>query len=181
MHLGDRIMILGSAGSGKSTLATRLGEITGLPVVHLDRLFWNPGWVATPKDEMTRRVIESASCERWIIDGNYSSTLDFRIERADSIIFIDFNRYLCTYRVVKRRIKNRGNTRYDLGEGCPEKIDWPFLTWIWGYPNHSRKPILDKLDGCGKNVYHLRTRNDVKQFIENAKGENTHNRIYDPK
>ena len=169
MHVGDRIVILGSAGAGKSTLATRLGEITGIPVIHLDRMFWNPGWVATPRDEMNNMVLETATRESWIIDGNYLSTLDYRIERADSIIFIDFNRYLCTYRVVMRRIKNHKKARYDVGEGCPEQIDWPFLKWIWSYPNHSRKPILEKLADCDKNVYHLKTRKEVNQFIDNAK------------
>ncbi|MCL2350910.1 MAG: AAA family ATPase [Firmicutes bacterium] len=168
MSLGERIMILGSAGSGKSTLAAKLGGILGIPVIHLDRLFWNPGWVETPKDEMDRRVIEAASGERWIIDGNYSRTMDFRMERADSIIFIDFGRFFCLCRVFKRRVKNRGKTRYDLGEGCPEKIDWEFFKWVWNYPSRSRKDTLEKIYGSGKAVYRLRTRKDVKNLINNA-------------
>ena len=169
MRLGKRIMILGCAGSGKSTLAAILGEITGLPVVHLDRLFWNPGWVATPGDEMVKKSTEAAAGERWIMDGNYSHSLDFRIERADTIIFIDFNRFFCIFRVLKRWIKNHGKTRFDVGEGCPEKIDFPFLKWIWNYPNHSRKNILVKINRCDKNIYHLRTRRDVTRFIEDTK------------
>ena len=169
MDLGERIMILGSSGSGKSTLATRLGEITGIPVIHLDRLFWNPGWIETPKDEMTKKTIKVATSERWIIDGNYSKTLDFRIERANTIIFIDFNRVFCIYRVLKRRIMNHGKTRYDLGEGCPEKIDLPFLKWIWNYPKRSRKDIIEKIKRCDKNVHHLKTRKDVRRFIDNAR------------
>ena len=160
MDLGKRIMILGSAGSGKSTLAIKLGEITKIPVIHLDRLFWNPGWIQTPKDEMEQKVIEVACGDSWIIDGNYSSTLDFRIERADSIIFIDFNRYFCIYRTFKRRIKNHGRTRYDLGEGCIEKIDWDFFKWVWNYPKWSRKNTIEKIQSSGKAVYHLKTRTE---------------------
>ena len=169
MDLGKRIMVLGSAGSGKSTLAIRLGELTGLPVIHLDRLFWNPGWVETPNDEMEQKMIAAASGESWIIDGNYTRAFDYRIERADSIIFIDFSRYFCIYRVLKRRIQNRGKTRYDLAEGCIEKIDWEFLKWIWNYPKRSRKNTLEKIYSSGKAVYHLKTRKAVKLFLEETK------------
>ena len=162
-------MILGSAGAGKSTMAIKLGEITGIPVIHLDRLFWNPGWIATPKDEFDSEVFKAATGDSWIIDGNYSRTLDFRIEQADTIIFIDFNRYFCIYRIFKRWVSNRGRTRFDLGEDCPEKMDWPFLKWVWGYPTHSRKAILDKLHQCDKNVYHLKSRKAVAGFIDDAR------------
>ena len=173
MNLGKRIMVLGSAGSGKSTLAIKLGEITGIPVIHLDRLFWNPGWVETPMDEMDKKAIHAALGESWIIDGNYSRTLDFRIERADSIIFIDFNRYICVFRVIKRRIQNHGKTCCDLGEGCPEKIDRAFLKWIWDYPKRSRKGTLEKIYGSSKAVYHLRTRKEVKMLINEITSSQT--------
>jgi len=171
MSLGRRIMILGSAGSGKSTLATKLSEIIGAPVIHLDQLFWNSGWVETPSEIMSERAISAASNESWIIDGNYSRTLEYRMERADSIIFIDFNRYFCIYRVFKRWIKNHGKTRPDMGEGCPEKIDLPFLKWIWNYPKRTRNDTLEKIYNSGKTVYHLRSRREVRAFIQKAEQE----------
>ena len=166
MQVGKRIMILGSSGSGKSTLATKLGEMTGLPVIHLDRLFWNPGWVETPSEEMAEKAMAAAAGEQWIIEGNYKRTLDFRIERADTIIFLDFNRFLCMYRVIMRRIKNHGRTRYDLGDDCPEKLDWPFLKLAWSFPMRMRPVILEKIVNCGKCVYHLKTRMDVERFVD---------------
>jgi len=166
MDIGSRVVVLGSSGAGKSTLATKLGEITGLQVIHLDRLFWNPGWVQTPKDEMSIKVQEAASGESWIIDGNYLGSFDIREERADTIIFIDFNRYLCLYRICKRYAKNRGKTRYDLGEDCPDKLDWPFIKWVWGYPKHTRKAIMDIITQSRKTVIHLKSRRDVAGFIE---------------
>ncbi|MCL1824161.1 MAG: DNA topology modulation protein [Oscillospiraceae bacterium] len=171
MNIGKRIMILGSSGSGKSTLATQLGKITGLPVVHLDRLFWNPGWEETPKEKFAQKAQDAANGENWIIDGNYTRTMDFRLERADCIIFIDFNRYFCIYRVLKRRIQNHGKTRYDLGEDCIEKIDLPFLKWVWDYPKRSRKNTIEKINKCDKPVFHLKTRKAVKQLINKIKGE----------
>ena len=169
MHIGNRIAILGSAGAGKSTMAIKLNELTGIPVIHLDRMHWNPGWVATPKDEFDSNVFKVAAEDRWIIDGNYLRTLDLRIKQADTIIFIDFSRLFCIYRVLKRWIGNYGKARYDVGEGCPDKIDWQFIKWIWGYPRHSRKIILDKMLKSGKNTYHLKSRKDVACFINKVR------------
>ncbi|MCL2169758.1 MAG: hypothetical protein FWB74_07025 [Defluviitaleaceae bacterium] len=167
-NIGKRIMILGSAGSSKSTLAVRLGEITCLPVTHLDRLFWNPGWVQTPKDEFEERANAAAAAETWIIDGNYSRTLDYRLERADCVIFLDFSRYFCLFRVLKRRFKNHGKTRFDLAEGCPERLDREFLLWVWNYPKRARGRTLEWLEQArgDKNVYHFRKRKDVKKFLQ---------------
>lgn len=175
MNIGKRIIILGSAGSGKSTLAVQLSKIVNLPVVHLDNFFWTAGWVSIPKDEMYQKVAEAASEDNWIIDGNYSGSLDLRIERADTIIFIDFNRYFCIYRVIKRRIKNNGKARPDLAEGCIEKIDKEFLKWIWNYPKHSRPAILEKLSQLSteeKNIYILKSRKAVKMFINKVESNN---------
>ena len=168
--LGNRIMILGSAGSGKSTLATRLGEITGLPVTHLDRLFWNPGWVATPPERMDELVRAAADEPAWIIDGNYSRTRDYRLERADAVIFLDFSRYTCLYRAFKRWMENYGRTRYDLGEGCPEKIDLEFIRLIWGYPKRSRGGTLAWLAEIKppKQAYHLKGNRAVRRFLREA-------------
>ena len=164
-------MILGSSGSGKSTLARRLGEIMKVPVIHLDQLFWNPGWVETPSEMMSERAISAASDESWIIDGGFLRTIEYRMERADSIIFIDLNRYICIYSVFKRWIKYYGKTRPDMGEGCPEKIDLPFLKWIWNYPKRNRNDTLEKIYNSGKSVYYLRSRKEVKAFIQKAEQE----------
>lgn len=166
-------MILGSAGSGKSTLAIQLGAKLNIPVVHLDNLFWKPGWVSETEEEMDRKVIEAASKDEWIIDGNYSRTIDFRMNLADTIIYIDFNRYLCLYRVIKRRIKYHGKVRPDLAEGCKEKIDKEFLLWIWNYPKRSRMKTLDKIsyhciNDDNKNAYVLISPKAVKKFLQNV-------------
>jgi adenylate kinase family enzyme len=86
----QRIAIIGSAGTGKSTLARRLGELTGLNVIHLDALYWRPGWVAPPDEEWDTIVEEIASQENGITDGNYGRTMEPRLERADTVVFLDF-------------------------------------------------------------------------------------------
>jgi len=164
-----RVMILGSSGSGKSTMAQRLGEITGLPVTHLDSISWLPGWVEAPKDEFDKQLREIVRGDAWIIDGNYRSwALDARLERADTVIFLDFNRYVCLLRAFKRRIMFHGKTRPDMGEGCPEKIDMWLIKWIWGYPKRARGKTLEWLAEIQppKRVYILKGNRAVKRFLE---------------
>ena len=84
MELGEakRILILGCGGAGKSTLARRLGAATGLPVVHLDGLYWQPGWVAMERAAWRRTVENEIAKDAWIIDGNFGSSLELRLSRA---------------------------------------------------------------------------------------------------
>ncbi len=166
MNSTNRIIIIGSSGGGKSTLARRLGDITGLPVIHLDKEFWNPNWVETPKDIWQGKVAELLKGNKWIIDGNYGGTMKLRAEAADTIIYLDMNRCLCLYRVLKRRLRNQGKTRPDMREGCKEKINFEFLKWVWTYPK--KKPGIYKLlaELEGKNIIVLKSRKEVDSFIK---------------
>lgn len=127
-----KIAVLGFSGSGKSTLCRKLGEKYGLPVLHLDRIHWMPGWQARPEEEkqemLTAFLDENAS---WVIDGNYSRLLlDRRTAEADRIYILALPRFVCLFRVLRRYFAYRGKTRQSLGEGCPEKIDLPFISWV---------------------------------------------------
>lgn len=146
IRMMNRVMIMGCSGSGKSTLSARLGEILNLPVIHLDKHYWRPNWVSTPDEEWYRIAQELTMKDKWIIDGNYSGTMDIRVKRADLIIYLDMPRWLCLYRVIKRRIMFHKKTRPDVHEGCPEKIDLEFLQWVWNFRRKNRKSILDKLE-----------------------------------
>ena len=91
----ERIIIIGCPGSGKSTLARQLGEKLDLTVVHLDRLWWNPGWENVPREEFDIRLENALKLESWIIDGNYSRTMDARLAKCDTIIYLDYSRWAC--------------------------------------------------------------------------------------
>ena len=134
----DRILILGCGGAGKSTLAGQLGEILDLPLIHLDQEYWQPGWVPTPDDEWLRRVGKLIQEERWIMDGNYGSTLGMRLRRAEWVIFLDYPRWLCLWRVMKRICRHRGRTRPDMTPGCAERWDWEFIRFIWDFKKKGR-------------------------------------------
>jgi len=138
-------MIIGSGGSGKSTLAKRLGETLGLPVIHLDNYFWQSGWIPADRDEFVNKQEEFAAGQKWIMDGSFSAGVHQRLARATSVILLDFNRVFCIVSVIKRYFQYRGKTRPDLHEGCPEKLDLPFLKWIWAYPKRSKPFFLEKI------------------------------------
>ncbi|MCQ6557668.1 DNA topology modulation protein [Paenibacillus mendelii] len=168
-----KIMIIGSGGSGKSTFARQLSSILGLPVHHLDAYYYKPGWVPTPKqewDEIQKRLVAQ---KEWIIDGNYGRTLPIRMNAADVIIYFDLSRWITTYRVIKRRVQYNGITRPDLNEGCPERLDWAFLKWVWNFKKTSRTGIMEKMDAYkdGKAIIVIRTTKQVKGLIKQLKLE----------
>ena len=167
MSIVNRIIVIGSAGSGKSTLSQKLGKVLSLPVVHLDRHYWRPNWLATPNEEWDEFLVEAASRDQWIMDGNYTRTLSIRLQAANAVVFMDMPRLLCIYRIIKRRIQYHGKTRPDLNEECPEKIDWAFFSWVWNFKKRSRPRIVDMLEQVkgNKEVVTLRTRKEVKAFI----------------
>ena len=147
-----KIAIIGSGGSGKSTFSVLLGKELNLPVSHLDSLYWQPGWVKTPNDEWADTLKELCQKECWIIDGNYKSTLDIRLEACDTVIFLDVNRFKCIYRAIKRSLTT--TTRPDMAEGCAERFDFEFIKFLWDYPNNTRPIIMNKLNSVkhSKNV-----------------------------
>jgi adenylate kinase family enzyme len=164
----NKIAIIGSPGAGKSTFARHLGEITGIEVFHLDRLFWRPGWVETPRPEwieLQQRLVQN---QEWIIDGNYGGTMDIRINDADTVVFLDFPRRVCVLRVAKRTIRYRGQTRSDMGEDCEEKLDFAFLRYIWNFPKRGHIKIVELLEQAnrdGKTVIRLKTNEQVWGYL----------------
>lgn len=128
-----KILLIGCGGSGKSTFARRLGAATGLPVVHLDHLFWKPGWQESSREEFDAALGEWLRRDRWIIDGNYDRTLSLRLQYCDAVIWLDFPRRTCLCGVLRRVFTNWGKTRADMGEGCPERFDLDFLKWVWRF------------------------------------------------
>jgi len=162
-----KILVIGAGGAGKSTFARRLGESLGLPVIHLDKVFWHAGWVETPKDVWRRKVEELCAGDSWVMDGNYSGTLDVRLEACDTIIFLDLPRVLSTWRVLKRAVIYRNAPRPDMAEGCRERIDLKFLHWVWTYQKRRRPKILARLGELagGKRVYRLSSSAEVEKFL----------------
>ena len=127
-----KIAIIGHSGSGKSTLARKLSEKYDLPVLHFDAVQFRPNWEIRPqpsKEIMTKVFLDLHS--DWVIDGNYSKlSYERRMEEADVIVVMLFNRLNCLWRVTKRYVTYKNKTRPDMGPGCKEKLDWEFVKWI---------------------------------------------------
>jgi adenylate kinase family enzyme len=159
----QRILVIGSPGAGKSTLASRLAERLGLPLIHLDREYFGPGWTTPTKPEWRERVKLIAARPAWVMDGNYASTFDIRVPCATAIVWLDLPRWQCMLSVLWRVARHHGRTRPDLGPIGPERFDWSFMRWIWSYPNRMRPKTARMLERLrpDQRVYVLRSRSDI--------------------
>jgi len=163
-----RIAILGCSGAGKSTLARALSRRLELPLAHLDALHWLAGWVERDRAEFRRRLADVVAGDRWIIDGNYIHTLDLSLPRADTILVINRSRLHCLWRVTWRWATHIGRTRADMGEGCPEKIDWAFAWYIWTYQRRvaPRRDAAIAAHGAHAQIHHLTGDRQIRRFLE---------------
>lgn len=164
----EKIAIFGCGGAGKSTLARQLGARLGLPVVHLDAEFWRPGWVMTPLDEEIARQSQIVAGPRWIVDGNYGATIEIRLAAADTVIYLDFPRWLCLCRIVRRRIQYARQTRPDMGAGCRERLTLDFIQWVWNYRRANRPGVMQRLtqaEADGKTIIRLCGPVQVRRFL----------------
>jgi adenylate kinase family enzyme len=162
-----KVLVIGSSGAGKSVFAARLAQRTGLPLVHLDAVYWSPGWVKTPKDEWGRTVDGLLARDAWIIDGNYAGTMDRRLAACDTVVFLNLPRTVCLWRAVKRRIVYRRRSRPDMTAGCNERLTWELVRWIWEYPKKRRPGVLAKLSALapGQRVVVLRSTAEGEAFL----------------
>lgn len=161
-----RIMIIGCAGSGKTTFAVALSAIVKIPVIHLDKEWWQPNWVETPKDEWHAKQTEFVKEDTWIIDGDYGRSMNIRLERADTIIFLDMNNWVCIYSALKRFVTNIGKVRFDMGAGCKESMDFKFIKWIYNYPKNGRVRNYKRLkEQKDKRIIVLKSRKEVRKWL----------------
>ncbi|WP_122435705.1 AAA family ATPase [Pseudomonas viridiflava] len=165
----QRVMIIGQPGSGKSTLARNLGLRTGLPVVHIDTIHWQPGWIERSRDEKTQLCYEVEARDRWIFEGGHSVTWENRMARADLLIWIDRSATLRFWRVLLRTLIQRGRSRPDLPENCPELLaNLPeFFRFMWR-TNKTARVKMQQLVATAPSacrVVRLRSNRDTNTFL----------------
>jgi len=163
-------MIVGQPGSGKSTLAQTLGEHTGLPVIHIDKIHWQAGWVERSKSEKTRLCRETEKEERWIFEGGHSITWASRLSRADILIWLDRPVGLRLWRVLRRAFVGLGQTRPE----CPERLSSlpEFIRYIWVSRNSGAAKIARLAESAAQTCKVVRLRNDeeVSKFVAEFAG-----------
>ncbi len=168
MGLGRHVLVIGCCGAGKSTLAKRVAKRTGLPLVHLDCLYWKPNWEHVTSEEL--RVLVEVEMEKnsdWIIEGNYNNTLPWRLTRCDSVIWLDYSRFVCLLSVL-RRWAAKHTDRSDITRGCDERWDWPFFWFVWTFKrkhNARYACLMEEAAMRGVTVYRLKSRKAAEKLL----------------
>ena len=135
----ERVIVIGCPGSGKSTFSRELHRITGLPLCHLDLLFWNADRTFVSREVLLERLEPILTSERWVIDGNYSSTMELRMQACDTVIFLDYPTEVC----IEGYLERRGRDRSDMPwTEASDEIDEEFLAMIRNYDRDNRPEVL---------------------------------------
>lgn len=154
-----RVAVIGRSGAGKTTVALAVAAELGLPVVHLDRLAWGPGWRPVPAERFEARQADAIAADRWVLDGGYLSSRGWweRVRGADLVLLVEAPLPVCVWRVVRRAWFERGPRRPDLPDGCEESFGPGFLRWILTWSRRAAGPIREAEAGSGPGTF-LRVR-----------------------
>lgn len=171
-----KVAIIGLSGSGKSVLARELGQASSIPVCHLDRYYWKPGWVEMDPEAFKEIHQALISQDQWILEGNSMITFDERVDAADTIIYLDMPRISCLWRVLKRRFFYANKDRLHRPCGCKEQISWKLIRYIlWHFRTHYHSHVLEQLTKAkrkGKHVHIVHSIKSMRMLIKEC-AENT--------
>ena len=160
-----KVIVIGCSGSGKSTVSRALHNKTGIPLYHLDMMYWNADKTTVEKSVFLERLAAVLKKEEWIIDGNYGSTMELRMAVCDTVIFLDYPLEVCLAGIKERRGKPRSDMPW-----IETEEDAEFIEFIKSY-NEQQKPkvfeLLEKNDD--KNIIILRSREQADAFLNGEK------------
>lgn len=164
-----RVLIVGCGGAGKSTLAVEMGKRFGLPVVHLDKLWWLPDWQNRTEQEFDEMLASELANDDWIIEGNYRRTFGTRLKYADFCIFLDYDTKLCLQSVYERVEKYKGVARPDMTDGCIEQVDDEFKNWIITFKENVHPAMLEELQNGSTPYIVFQTRDATAHWLDGFK------------
>ena len=157
----ERAIVIGCPGGGKSTFARSLAEKTGLPLYYLDMMYWNADKTQAEREAFRLSVAELTAQARWIIDGNYFSTMEARMEKCDTVFFLDYPSEVCLCGVEARMGKPRPDMPW-----VETEWDEEFRQYIENFAEDIRPKILALLEKYKeKEIYIFRTRAEAAEFL----------------
>lgn len=164
-----RIAVVGPVGAGKSSLAAELGRVLGIRVLHLDTMFWKPGWVPTPLDEWEEVQRRELAAPAWVADAQYDDILPEWVVEADTVVFLDVSPLVCLWRVGRRRLGRGGSGATPAGTepGAIHGALQKFVRNQWLYRTKVRRELLAELarDRPGRRVVVVRRSGDADEFL----------------
>lgn len=160
-------MVIGCPGSGKSTFSRQLHSLTGLPLFHLDMMYWNPDRTKVEKEIFLKRLTDAAGQSEWIIDGNFNATLELRMQACDTVIFLDYDTDICIEGIISRR----GKPRTDLPwVETSDEEDGEFINFVRDYVTDSRPRVLELLGKYSDREIHIfNDRTEADRFLDTIK------------
>ena len=160
-----KIIVIGCPGSGKSTVSRALHNKTGIPLYHLDMMYWNADKTTVEKSVFLERLSVVLEKDEWIIDGNYGSTMELRMAASDTVIFLDYPLDVCLDGIKERRGKPRSDMPW-----IETEEDAEFIEFIKSYNEQQKPKVLELLKKYSdKNIIILESREQADAFLN---GEN---------
>lgn len=166
-----KVAVVGCGGSGKSHVARELGRILDAPVTHLDAAFYDDEWNALPMDRFTQLQRELVAKPRWVIDGNYNSTLPVRLEACDTVILMDVSTVAALYGIFSRQIRHGAGHK---GNGVHNRIHWGVIKYVATYRRKMRPRVMTKIEefAAGRaDVVLLANRRQTRRWLQKAADE----------
>ena len=162
----EKVIIIGCPGSGKSTFGRGLKHITGLPLYHLDMMFWNEDKTTVSKEIFIERLQEVMSNPEWIIDGNYGGSMEMRIKECDTVFFLDYPTEVCIDGIMKRK----GKPRSDIPWVENDNTDEEFIAFVNSYNLESRPKVIKLLEKySSKSIIVFCSRVESEEYLSSLK------------
>ena len=163
-----KVVVIGCGGSGKSVFSRSFAQITGLPLYHLDNIWWREDGTTITREKFDAVLGGILSADEWIIDGNYQRTMERRIAASDTVIFFDLPVETCVEGIIARQGKPRPDMPW---RGAGDSNDAEFMSLVYNYGTNNRPRVIELLEKySNKNIIVFKTRAEADDFLGRLEG-----------